>query len=143
MHWLGVLFVAERNFALPDTVANHSSQAKSGRFRTAALALGIFAAAAFALTGWRYVTPLSGVTGAPGALLAMLGEAALVFAAVVLLTSKSNGIRRLFIGLSWLGAVLTLIALVFLHGWLSAVMIALALIAIAIATFSKPTEGRP
>lgn len=109
---------------------------------SAANVMGLAAALALIVTGWRYLTPLSGVTGAGGALLAMLGETALLLAAAVLARFKTGGVRTLFIVLSWLGAILTLIAVLFLHGTISAILLVIVMLALAAETFRLgPSSG--
>lgn len=112
-------------------------ETNSGRFRNMLIAFGAFSALALALTTWRYFTPLSGITGASGALLAMFGEFALIFAAVLLMITSSRGLYSVFVALSWLGGILTFIALLFLHGWLAAVALVLALLALAAAMVTR------
>lgn len=101
-----------------------------------ALILAVAAAIAFILTTYRYITPLSGITGTGGALLAMFGEAALVVAGIVLWRTDRGPLRGAFIALSWVGILLTLIAVLFLHGWLASIALGLGVIALAVETFA-------
>ena len=114
------------------------------RMRHGALILTLMALIALVLTGWRYLTPLSGVTGAGGALLAIVGCAALVVAGLVLAVARPGGVRTLFLGLSWLGLLLTLAAVLFLHGFWSAIALIFAIGALAAETFGvdRPRGAR-
>lgn len=90
------------------------------------------AAVALGITTWRYFTPLSGVTGTPGALLAMFGEAALLVAGIALARLARGAGRSIFMGLSWIGILLTLFATALLHGWLSVGALIVALVGLVI-----------
>lgn len=96
-------------------------------------------AVALLLTGWRYFAPLSGITGTPGALLAMFGSFMLIVAGVAFFMLGRGGWRILFLVLTWLGAILTFVAELFLHGWGSSIAMAVCILAVAIETFSTPT----
>ncbi|MCK0196512.1 hypothetical protein MWN34_06255 [Ancylobacter sp. 6x-1] len=110
------------------------------RFRAGALMFALAALVALGLTGWRYLTPLSGVTGAGGALLAMFGAFILVLAGLMLLRVPRGRWRSLLLGLSALGVALTLIAELFLHGWGASVALAVAVIAIAVEILTPPAR---
>lgn len=104
------------------------------------LALG--AAVAFGLTAWRYLTPLSGITGTPGALIAMFGEAALFVAGIALALMARGAGRTVFVVLAWIGIALTLFAAILLHGWWSAAALVVALAGLVAASFAAPRTER-
>lgn len=91
---------------------------------------------ALILTGYRYFTPLSGITGTYGALLSMVGAAALIVGAVALMALPRGGLRATFLVLSWLGVLLTLLAAGLLHGWWSSLALIVSLVGVGIATIS-------
>lgn len=93
------------------------------------------AVVALAITGWRYVTPLSGINGSGAAELTMLGEAALVLAGVILLRNARDFWHKLFLFLCWPGALLTLLAAIFVQGWITAAFLCVCLIGVVIVTF--------
>lgn len=120
----------------------HLDQGRGGASRAAASLIAVAALAALVITGWRYVTPLSGVTGTVGALLAMAGDAALLIGGIVLVMLPRGGWRVTFLVLAWIGGLLTLLATVLLHGWSSAAVLAVLLLALLVATFVKgPARG--
>lgn len=97
------------------------------------LALG--AAVAFGITASRYLIPLSGITGTAGALVTMFGEAALVVAGFAIALMARGAGRITFLVLAWIGIALTLFAAVLLHGWWTVAALVLALIGLVIGTF--------
>ncbi|WP_176086103.1 hypothetical protein [Martelella sp. HB161492] len=122
-------------------MATISSPEKGGARLSLGASLVVLAAAvALLLTGWRYFAPLSGITGTSGALLAMFGAFMLILAGLAFFVLEPGRWRTLFLVLSWLGAILTLIAELFLHGWGSSVALAVCLCAIAIETFAAPSR---
>lgn len=102
--------------------------------------LAVAAAVAFLITTIRFFTPLSGINGTYGALMAMFGEAALVLAGVCLALLPRGGVRTTFAVLAWIGIVLTLFATVLLHGVWSTVALAIGLLGLLAESFSR---GRP
>ncbi len=104
------------------------------------LALG--AAVAFGITAWRYFTPLSGITGTPGALITMFGEAALFVAGLAIAFMARGAGRTTFVVLAWIGIVLTLFAAVLLHGWWAAVALILALVGLVLGTVWNRERSR-
>lgn len=123
------------------TAANIGTS-KSAKMQIGAYVMMLGALCALLITLWRYVTPLSGVNGSGGAELTMVGEAALLLASVILLRKKHDGLRKLFVFLSWVGVILTFIAALFLHGWLSAAFLALCALGVLIETFSNNQKTR-
>lgn len=110
--------------------------------RTGALLLIIVSILAGTLTLWRYFTPLSGIEGTSGALLATFGCAMLVLAGGLLHRLQPGGARTLFLILSWVGSILTLIALLFLHGWWAAGLLGVGVVAVAVETFNPVRTRR-
>jgi len=88
------------------------------------------------ITTYRYITPLSGVTDAGGALLTLVSE--FVICALGLIIAIANGplVRKTGLVLAWILAVLCFIAELFLHGWLSAAFVAICLVGLCFHTFS-------
>lgn len=110
------------------------------RLHRGAVLLVLVAFLAFALTMWRYLTPLSGITGSGGAMLAALGAAALVLGGLGLTVLPIGGARTTLLALCWLGATLTLVALLLLHSWWAAGLLAIGLFAMVIESIA-PARG--
>lgn len=108
------------------------------RSRVGAVLIMVGAVVAFALTGSRYFTPLSGITGAGGALLTLGAELLLLLMGLALLRMHGLRARRTVLILAWLVVILTLISALFLHGWISAGFLGLAAIGVVVQTFSEP-----
>lgn len=108
------------------------------RRRAGAILMVVGAAVALGITTYRYVTPLTGITGAGGALLTMAGELLLVLTGLALFFVHGPGARRAILILSWLFVTLTLIAALFLHGWITAGFLALTAVGVVVQTFSEP-----
>jgi hypothetical protein len=102
----------------------------------------IGALGALLVTLWRYLTPLSGVNGSGGAEITMLGEAALILAGLILLRNDHDFIRKLFLFLSCIGVLLTIVATVFLHGWISTVLLIVCAIGVLIEIFTRAKSKR-
>lgn len=120
------------------SVVIDSRRQASALKRTGAVLMVLGAAVALGITTYRYVTPLSGITGAGGALLTMAGELLLVLMGLALFVVHGARARRTILILSWLFVILTLIAAMFLHGWITAAFLALTAIGVVVQTFSDP-----
>jgi drug/metabolite transporter (DMT)-like permease len=96
----------------------------------------IGAVVALVLTTYRYFTPLSGITGTSGALLAMFGAASLIAGAIALMALRRGGLRVVFLVLSWLGVLLTLLAAALLHGWGASLALIVSLAGVGMVTVS-------
>lgn len=83
---------------------------------------------AFLMTGYRYLTPLSGITGAGGALLTLVGELVLIACGVAVMLNHHASWRTVTLVLIWIGTVLCLIAELFLHGWTSAMLLIVSVV---------------
>ncbi len=116
----------------------HSRPALRPRRLTGATILMLGAVIALSVTTYRYFTPLSGITGAGGALVVMLAQFALIMAAAALIVAQGPTARRALLILSWLGVILTLVGTLFLHGWISGAFLVLAGVGVVMQTFSEP-----
>ena len=102
----------------------------------------VTALVALAITAWRFFTPLSGVTDSGGAMVAMLAEFVVFLLGVFLVQTKPGGLRCFWLFLSWVGVIGTFIAVCLLHGWLTAVILAICAVGVVIETFGgKPTRS--
>ena len=81
---------------------------------------------AFLITGYRYLTPLSGITAAGGALLVLVGELVLIACASGVMLNNPSAFRTFLIIVLWIGTILSCIAELFLHGWTSAMLLVVA-----------------
>lgn len=120
-----------------DTLGSGRMSPSITRSHAGGYLLAFGAAVALGITTWRYFTPLSGVTGTPGALLTMFGEAALLLAGVAISWMSGGTGRAIFIVLAWLGIILTGFAAYLLHGWWALTALAVALIGLAIGTVAR------
>ncbi|WP_300724765.1 hypothetical protein [Pseudomonas sp.] len=119
-----------------------SSPSASSGHRLGANILIVAAVIALCITAWRFFTPLSGVTDSGGAMVAMLAEVVLIILGLLLLKSHTGGFRRFILFLGWVGVIGTFIAALFLHGWWTAAVIAVAALGVVIETFSHtPTRS--
>ena len=69
------------------------------------------------LSAYSYFTPLTGVTGTPGALLVIGSSLALVIDGLILWLARGGSLFFVFWALGLLGAIGTLSAAFFLHSW--------------------------
>lgn len=86
-----------------------------------------------ALALYAYFTPLTGVTGSPGALLVVVSSVLLIIDALILWFGPPGFIFGLFCVLGLLGAIGTLAAAWFLHGWWLMAAMAVALVGLILA----------
>jgi hypothetical protein len=119
------------------SVGPRTSTRNSAPLRYGSLLLALAAAVAFALTTWRYFTPLSGVNGTGGALLTMFGEAVLAIAALVIGRMTPGAGRNTLLTLAWIGIVLTTFAATLLQGWLATAALGVAIIGLLIETTTR------
>lgn len=102
----------------------------------------IAALVALAITGWRFFTPLSGVTDSGGAMTTMLAEFVLFVLGVLLLQTKAGGLRNFVVFLSWAGAIGTIFAASLLHGWWTVAVLVAYAAGVVIETFgTQPTRS--
>jgi len=112
------------------------------RRHTGAYIIVITALIALAITAWRFFTPLSGVTDSGGAMVTMLGEFVLFILGLLLIKYEFGGLRKLFVILSWLGVLGTLLGAILLHGWWTAIVLVVCAAGVIIETFcAKPTRS--
>ena len=114
------------------TSATYAPPSGAPRRHTGAYILIIAALVALAITAWRFFTPLSGIDGSGGAMTAMFAE---------LVKSHTGGLRGFLLFLSWLVIVGTFVAALFLHGWLTAAVLAVGAIGVVIETFTQPVRS--
>ena len=115
--------------------------ASPGRHQGAYILI-IAALIALCITAWRYFTPLSGVTGSGGAIITLLAELVLLVLGLLLVKQHAGGFRRFLLFLSWVGVAGTIVAALFLHGWWTAVVLAVGAVGVVIETFGgKPTRS--
>lgn len=118
-----------------------SPSASHGRHHGANILI-VTAVIALCITAWRFFTPLSGVTDSGGAITTMLAEVALIILGFLLLKTPAGGFRCFILFLSWAGVIGTFIAALFLHGWWTAAVIAVAALGVVIETFAHtPTRS--
>ncbi|SLN50415.1 hypothetical protein AQS8620_02171 [Aquimixticola soesokkakensis] len=94
-----------------------------------------------AVSIYNYVTPLTGITGTPGAMLVIVSCALLVLDAILLMALSGHGARAFWRVLGFLGVFGTIAAAVFLHAWwLIAAMVVVFIGLVADAMLSAPTS---
>ncbi|WP_293868242.1 hypothetical protein [uncultured Alsobacter sp.] len=100
------------------------------------LVIMIAGAAGVLLSAYAYLTPLTGITGAPGALLVIGSSVALVVDGLILRTATRGAVFWLFWLLGVLGAIGTLSAGYFLHAWwlMAAILIVLVGLGLTLTT---------
>jgi hypothetical protein len=102
----------------------------------------LVAAAAGTLLGlYYYLTPLTGITGAPGVLLVIASSLALVVDAFILWFGGRGWLFGLFWTLGLLGALGTIIAAWFLHAWWLAAATVFVFVGL-IVTLAAPSQPR-
>ncbi len=102
----------------------------------------LVAAAAGALLGlYYYLTPLTGVTGAPGVLLVIGSSLALVIDAFILWLGGRGWLFGVFWTLGVLGALGTVVAAWFLHAWWLAAATVFVFAGL-IVTLAAPSQPR-
>lgn len=116
------------------TFATSFSPAMKNKTSLYLFVLGAFAAGL--ATTYRYNVPLSGVNGAGGALLTLVSEFILVIIGLILLSIHSRGGHRALTTLAWIGVLLCFIAELFLHGWISAILLVIAALGLIVYSFS-------
>lgn len=94
---------------------------------------------ACALAIWLFATPLTGVTGTPGPILAATGAGAAALAGLILAVLGRGWLRFTLVVLTGLALILTAIAGWFLDSLLLVVLIVLA----ALLLFSAVRHARP
>ena len=123
------------------TSATYAPPSGAPRRHTGAYILIIAALVALAITAWRFFTPLSGIDGSGGAMTAMFAEVVMVVLGLLLVKSHTGGLRGFLLFLSWVGIVGTFVAALFLHGWLTAAVLAVGAIGVVIETFTQPVRS--
>lgn len=99
--------------------------------------------AGLAISIYSYLTPLTGITGTPGALL-VIGSCGALSVAALLLYILSPGVwRGIFVTLSYLGLVGTFAAAWFLHAWFLMAAMIIALIGLLILNSARGPVTAP
>ncbi|WP_456714670.1 hypothetical protein [Bradyrhizobium sp. USDA 4353] len=102
----------------------------------------LVAAAAGTLLGlYYYLTPLTGITGAPGVLLVIGSSLALVIDAFILWFGGRGWLFGVFWALGLLGGLGTIIAAWFLHAWWLAAATVFVFVGL-IVTLASPSQPR-
>lgn len=102
----------------------------------------LLALAGVGLAGYAWAAEGTGVTGTPGALLALIGALATLSGLAILATAQPIGhSRRLVVGVAFLAALLTALAAWFLMQDALAVVMALVAVAIPFAATRPPLRA--
>ncbi|WP_417309630.1 hypothetical protein [Devosia sp.] len=114
----------------------HSTLSASG---AGLMALAALVGAAIAL--YAYFTPMTGVTGTPGALLVVVSSLALLAAGVILWLRSYGFVYWALIVLGFLGVAGTFAAGWFLHEWLLMAAMAVVAVGLVLALFRRSTSA--
>lgn len=114
----------------------HSTLSASG---AGLIALAALVGAALAL--YAYLTPMTGVTGTPGALLVVVSSLLLLIAGVILWLRSYGWMYWTLIVLGFLGVAGTFAAGWFLHEWLLMAAMAVVCVGLVLALFRRPSSA--
>ena len=104
----------------------------------------VLGAVGTALAAYAYLSSTTGVTGTPGALLALIGAVAVTSGSLLAAFSHLGGaVYGLLVFLIALAAVLTALAAFFLMQYGLAVVLALALVGLLVAVLLPASQRRP